>query len=757
MGLYPKIPYVVGQETALLQSKRVADKKIYIRRRLPGNIIVVHGVNDVGTSYKAIEDGLCAGLCTRLGRAFTPATYRQPTKADQERVEPDPDAVFFKRAVVEATNSPIIPFYWGFREVSNKTLMANGQFTDRYGTRLDKDLSKGGGPFINATTTLPEMWNRGFYPLYDFVGDPIRPLVPAPGRMYMVLAAKRLAALISMIRDYDANETVTIVGHSQGCMLALLAQAMLMEQGLPPADTLILTHPPYSLNDKPGLLAGAAEINRAGGDGLMKGHYSELNGRQPMGARLQTLVNIVSGVAGKTDAARRPDFVSLNDDREHHGMVGSAWKATTDRDNRGKVYLYFCPEDMTVALGSIQGIGWEGVPDVVEGTVIKWEQDMVRHPETGKRKPMGPFRPVSYIATRYPLHDLGPRFYQRVFSAKWRPDPRNGKIGPVLVGLPTHDFVLRMKGEDDRAHVEDSNRSYRHQHDEAQWPINTKGSFQQQRLGIRTINGEALSTPVLADLIGTGQIEPQNIPNTSSHAHLSAQDRGPCEEIDPISAATAVSNVSLRANIVEERPDPSGTPKNWDQDEPEELFSELKEMTRQYNKEKNLVLPGAQRTVVNAFRFKGGKIIALIQESENDARLYWQHEVSAKSFHGGIVDSARNHEYVTAYDVAIGGGQASSDPNFYAYLCAVADWRLKDPSNREVRRPGILLWATFQEKFGIYLRKEPDWRADLIKGNMNYYSKGDLPSRLPILSGPLSSIVISELKKGMNTSQKGKP
>ena len=44
-------------------------------------------------------------------------------------------------------------------------------------------------------------------------------------------------------------------------------------------------------------------------------------------------------------------------------MVGSQWQSAEDRDNRRKVYLYFCPEDMTVALDNIQGIGWDGVPD----------------------------------------------------------------------------------------------------------------------------------------------------------------------------------------------------------------------------------------------------------------------------------------------------------------------------------------------------------------------------------------------------------
>ena len=232
MGSYPKVPYVVGEEVALLHCERTVCKKVKIRRNLPGNIIVIHGVNDVGVSYKAVEHGLCAGLEARLGRPFTPATYRMPVAADKDKLEDDPDAVFFKRTIAKDTNSPVIPFYWGYREVGEKCRTVNGQFVDRYGNRLDKDLSKEGGPFGNATSSLPDMWRPGMYAPADPMGDALRPLKTAPGRMYMVLAAQRLAALISMIRDYDADDTVSIVAHSQGCLLSLLAQAMLMEKGL---------------------------------------------------------------------------------------------------------------------------------------------------------------------------------------------------------------------------------------------------------------------------------------------------------------------------------------------------------------------------------------------------------------------------------------------------------------------------------------------------------------------------------------------
>jgi hypothetical protein len=240
---YPKSEYLAAQTCTVLRCRRASDKVVEHPREKPTNIIIIHGVNDVGTSFSEVEEGLCAGLEQRLSRCFKPATYTMPT--DKDKVVDDPDASYFKRKVTTDTDSPVIPFYWGFREAREKTKPVNGQMTDRYGNRLDKDLSKGGGPFANATSSLPDMWNRGAGAPMDPMKDSLRPLNNAPGRMYMVLAARRLAALIAMIRDYGQDETVTIIAHSQGCLLSLLAQAFLMERGERTADTLILTHPPY--------------------------------------------------------------------------------------------------------------------------------------------------------------------------------------------------------------------------------------------------------------------------------------------------------------------------------------------------------------------------------------------------------------------------------------------------------------------------------------------------------------------------------
>ena len=110
MGIYEKIPYQVGRDTSVLQCERESCKTVDVRRSLPGNIIVIHGVNDVGVSFDKVEQGLCEGLGKRLGRRFVPATYRMPKADDKGKVIEDPDAVFFKRRNVCKTQSPVVPF-----------------------------------------------------------------------------------------------------------------------------------------------------------------------------------------------------------------------------------------------------------------------------------------------------------------------------------------------------------------------------------------------------------------------------------------------------------------------------------------------------------------------------------------------------------------------------------------------------------------------------------------------------------------------
>ncbi|HEY0062221.1 MAG TPA: DUF3274 domain-containing protein, partial [Telluria sp.] len=630
---YPKSEYVASNTYTVLQHKRASDKIIEHPRDKPGNIILVHGVNDVGVAYNEVEAGLCAGLEQRLSRCFKPAKYSMPT--DKNEVVDDPDAVYFKRMPGTDTDSPVIPFYWGFREIGKNTTTVNGQKRDRYGTRLDKDLSKGGGPFANATNTLPDMWNRGAGAPMDIMNDPLRPLKNGPGRMYMVLAARRLAALIAMIRDYEADETVTIVAHSQGCLLSLLAQAFLMERGEKTADTLILTHPPYSLEDEMNYLGDIANYFSGGEDAAMKGQYDRIAGLQSLHGRLQTLINIVQGVA--KDKATIPAFASINE-ANCGGMVEGRWKPDADRDNRGKVYLYFSPEDMTVALQNMKGIGWQGVPDYIQGTEAKYKQVKKRIGRGSDFDIVTRMEWVPSTVTRMPLKELGDSFRQRVFTSKQRFDPGARKVMPVLVGQAPHDFALCIEGEDDHAHVAKSGRQARASLPVAKWPIQPDDKPEEQRYGIRTINGESLSKPCLADMRGN-QIDANAIPPTSTHFKLSAADRGPCETVDPITASIAMAS-GARVYAVQ-RPDPTG---RIYRGIAEALSGpEVKQMEAEYNAEKNPKGTNEENkfTFLSVVRHSDGKVIAMVEESEDAGRRRWQNEVSAKSFHSAIFGSSK--------------------------------------------------------------------------------------------------------------------
>ena len=742
-SIYPKKPYPVGLANGLTMAKRSKDKILPIRHNTPGNIIVIHGVNDTGTSYAAVERGLCAGLSTRLDGELTPASYRLPTEADKEKLFEDPDAVFYKRTITEETLSPVIPFYWGYREVDDQvkvnSKLSRGQALDRYGNRLDKDYSKGGGPFANATTTLPDMWNKGKWAdagaLDKAQHDATHPVLDCPGRMYMILAAQRLAALICMIRDYDEDETVSVVAHSQGCLISLLAQAFLMDPAMKgkqpnarPADTLILTHPPYSLVPVP--ISISLIDGTSGEDELMRGNYAQIKRSQTVNARLQTLVNIVRGTFSQKQS--EPKLADLADPRKHYGAVGKNWRAEEDRDNRGRVYLYFCPEDMTVALSNVQGIGWQGVPDF-QKIPPRWSQ---------KESLVKPFAA------------LGEGFRQRVFTAKKRPDPKTGK--PVLVGPPDSPFffVLRQPGEDDQSHTELSDTTLSKYavrgHLPTPWhPTVSAHEEADRHQGVLSINGDPLKVPVEASLLEGSMPDSKGRP-------------GAMESVDPIDAAIAITSqyglnvvwqlldypISLEA-VLNKYPRDSPFPQCYaGKVIPSKGLSSLVQASLNKDKDasSSCEVLDVYTCVVQGFVWQPtspSKVLVRRTETPNEARFRWQHQVVPRSFHGAIFGGQANHRNVTAYDVAIGAGKASSDPAFYRYLCAVADWRLRKQPKKE--RNGIELWKNFLASHADYFKVEPKWRSDLIEGNANYYSNGLLPSNLPVVPDELPKDVVCEL------------
>jgi len=395
-------------------------KNVAIPRARPGVVIFLHGVNDPGASYASVETGLCQGLNERLDRQdLKPGRYgerfwvakskdrRTRSKEDAETLD-DPDTNLYKRNDAHA-KSVLIPFYWGYRAAKNEILRdENGdpakvrtQYQDKNGNRLDRHFGKPGGFFANATNNLPEMYGKGYDSIKRHAAnatfDNTKFMGIGPHRRYFVLAAERLAALITTIRSIYPSETITIMGHSQGTLITLLSQALLIDRGERCADCAIMVASPYSL---------IAERTRLGGD------------------TLHTLQRIVERMTKTPYVLPSLDDLAAGQPKSY-GRAGPRWSSGQgqrlgksgstvvfpERDNRGKVYLYFSPDDTTVGLADVSGIGTLGVPDLVDGG----RPGMTRLTKIG--------------------------FKQRM----WTKRHRHGK--PVMIGdAPTY-HALRAKGE----------------------------------------------------------------------------------------------------------------------------------------------------------------------------------------------------------------------------------------------------------------------------------------------------------------------
>ncbi|TVO50617.1 T6SS effector phospholipase Tle3 domain-containing protein, partial [Denitromonas halophila] len=350
---------------------------------MPGVVILVHGVNDVGEAYATQAKGLCEGLNQRLGRTdLTPGNWDVARACRDNRV-----ASYERRADQQGYN-PIIPFYWGYRPVDKATYEADRaryreelarrgaagadapydayyidgksdprrgfENVDCFDNRLDEHFAKNGGVFANATTSLIDMWGPGgdIFGLARWIssmGQDLSHTIPdAPHRIYMVNAAQRLANLILMIRrdnETTKNDSINIVAHSQGTLIAMLANFLVANGARPtrPADCLILNHSPYSL-ETPSLEA-------------MQSHGPQQSRR----ARTETLVNICQLIGTHRKPGPTPETLACSGVAAQR-IVGTA---THVRDNHGKVFNYFCPHDQTVSLRNVQGMGWQGVPPAV--------------------------------------------------------------------------------------------------------------------------------------------------------------------------------------------------------------------------------------------------------------------------------------------------------------------------------------------------------------------------------------------------------
>ena len=436
-------PTVVSQGMAVTMSNRPGPRNVQIPADRPGVVIFLHGVNDPGANYDHIEQGLCEGLNERLSRSdLKPGVYGvlfnkavkyksdNPNFDQWKDIKYDPDTYLYQRTEITEgqgkTHSMFIPFYWGYRASDGEIKGGEknpstfrGQYQDGSGNRLGKKFAKGGGMFNNATTNIPAMYDAGWmdnaanWGAGLFMSD-YQYSSSSPKRHYYVLAAVRLAMLIREIRRVDPNETVTVMAHSQGTVITLLAQAMLAESkedGSRCADCVILADSPYSLTEP--AIAQAAQPSAT--------PYT-------LRGKLNTLINIVQAITAHPHSEPPlSQLICKDDNPDHQGRTGRGWSSAqasrkdkdgkvypfTERDNRGKVYLYFCTEDATVDLMTVKGIGTHGVPDTVDEV---WQ---------GTRKLLG--MPMKSTTTLKAMDVLKThRFYQRLWS----------KVSTDLYGRP---------------------------------------------------------------------------------------------------------------------------------------------------------------------------------------------------------------------------------------------------------------------------------------------------------------------------------
>lgn len=396
---------------------------------MPCIVILVHGVNDVGEAYQNQDEGICAGLNTRLGRDDLHPHHWIP---DQFKIsDTNSDSTSINNAVLEKTcaglinRSPIIPFYWGYRPVDHDTWKAdqaryrkdlkekdteanlaydtylendqkrkedhNKQSIDNLNNWLGPTNAKGGGTFANATTNIPDMFGPGATgrtlefvgrlnsrggPLGD--GDWSHPIYQNPHRIYQAYAARRLADLIIDIRQNKStqNDTINIVAHSQGTIISMLANMWVNAEGVAPADCVIFNHSPYALENR--WLENALPGNQ-----------------QTSLGRKHTLTHFCALMAKNSlhKAGNIPHTSDYTLKLKDSGCLAEAayeslWNDPKySRNSFGMVYNYFCPNDQVVSMAPIQGFGWRGIPDDIKAQLGNnlWQRVFCRGVTVGDR------------------------------------------------------------------------------------------------------------------------------------------------------------------------------------------------------------------------------------------------------------------------------------------------------------------------------------------------------------------------------------
>lgn len=361
--------------------------------QMPGVIIFVHGVNSEGEWYDDAEASLCDGLSDRLGRtasnSLSANEYSDISKSKSKTV----------RYISKLGNSPVIRFYWGYSaepgtEKNWRIPMQNprgASLWDPDSTHEKRPWYWGGGPFQNGTNNLQQLWSDGGFQrhlygidLQELNTELDRQLDDAPPRRYFSHAAWRLADLIDRIRTKFPHDTVSVMSHSQGTMVALAATAMCKTRA---PDALFVMNSPYALDDK---------FTDALTCGL---EYPTQD------ARVKTFRNIAQRIRKDkhvfTEAELKQLHCGASEDMNFWRPDNKRKSGVNERDNHGRLYVYFTPHDRVMGITTIQSIGWQGVDDKLLaelGDTVK-QRMLARGTPVGDdpgTKPFGRLPPIQY-------------------------------------------------------------------------------------------------------------------------------------------------------------------------------------------------------------------------------------------------------------------------------------------------------------------------------------------------------------------------
>lgn len=357
---------------------------------MPGVIIFVHGVNSTGEWYDAAEDALCDGLNERLRRA-----EETKLKSNAYMAE-DPNTGRSIPRQIDPTkpgNSPVIRFYWGYSAVSggerkwriplrnqNDADFWAHHCTNENGGWLASNTPSGpwfwgGGPFQNGTNNLQQLWSElGFKRhIYGFDMESLnteadRQLRDAPPRTYYAHSAQRLAKLIDTIRNKCPRDTVTVMSHSQGTMIAMAATALCTTRA---PDALFVMNSPYALDDK------ITDALACGPD------------RPTEAARVNTFRNVALRIKQDrrvmTEAQMQQLQCGASEDMDFWRPDNKRRSGIHERDNHGRLYVYFTPHDRVMGAAPLKSIGWQGVDD----ELLKDLGDTVKQRMLARGTPVG--------------------------------------------------------------------------------------------------------------------------------------------------------------------------------------------------------------------------------------------------------------------------------------------------------------------------------------------------------------------------------